>query len=213
MVDHAALHEPHAGLLRAALATASPRGAAAAVDLGCGAGAKTAWLAALCAPGALVVGVDLEREALRAAPAGVWAAGDAHALPLRAASCDLIWCVAALGLFADPARALAEARRALRPGGTLVLAVAGERWVRLREAASPAPLVAAPPADGLGDELRDALEAAGLRAGRPAAYLLDPPGLAPLAAALPLAERDGASPGEPEPRPVLLVAAGRVPGG
>jgi SAM-dependent methyltransferase len=210
MFDHAALHEPHAGLLRAALELASPRGAAAAVDLACGAGAKTAWLAALCAPGALVVGVDAERGALRTAPAGVWVAGDAHALPLRSASCDLIWCVAALGLFADPARALAEARRALRPGGALVLAVAGERWVRLRAAAPP--LAAPPPADGLGDELRDALEAAGLRAGPLAAYLLDPPGLAPLDAAFPLAELDGASPGEPEPRPVLLVAVGRVPG-
>lgn len=212
---YAALHEPHEVLLRAALEAASPRGAGVAVDLACGEGAKTPWLAALCAPGALVVAVDVDRGALRAAR-GPRLAGDAHTLPLRDASCDLIWCVAALGLFADAARALAEARRALLPGGALVLAVAGERWVRLRSAppsvVGTASLGVPPPADGLGDELRDTLTAAGLAVGPLAAYLLDPPGLAPLAAALPLADLADALPDEPEPRPVLLVASGSVPG-
>lgn len=204
------LHAPHAELLRSALVAASPRGARAALDLGCGAGAKTPWLADCAAPGALVVGLELDHMALRAAPPGQWLAGDAHTLPLRDASFDIIWCVAALGLFRAPGRALAEMRRALCPGGALVVAVAGERWVRLREVRDPTiarPLV---PADGLGDELQEPLARAGLEPLALGAYLLDPPGLPLRAAALPLAELgDGVEPGEPEPRTLLLVATAR----
>jgi SAM-dependent methyltransferase len=244
MPDHAALHEPHAALLRAALQAASPPGAQVALDLACGAGAKTPWLAACAAPGALLIGLDLDREALRAAPRGSRVAADAHALPVRPASLDLIWCVAALGLFAAPGsqdgakplRALAEARRALRPGGALIVATATERWARPRRwppalaailAATPPP----PPADDLGADLRELLEAAGLRDVRLAAYLLDPPGLAPVAALLPLlgwetlrplaearlgpaelaaCAASAAEEPEPEALPVLLVAAGDV---
>lgn len=212
MPDHAALHEPYAPLLRAALEAASPWGAAVAIDLCCGAGAKMPWLAGCCAPGALVVGIDLDRVTLGPAD-GRRVAADAHALPLRAGSADLIWCVAALGLLRDQALALRQAARALRPGGTLVVAVAGERWVRLRHGARRAGLTRPLPADGLGAELCEALEGAGLGATDLAAYLLDPPGRDPLVAALPLTELgDGADVGEPEPVGVLLVATGRAAG-
>jgi SAM-dependent methyltransferase len=215
MADYDSLHEPHAPLLRAALEAASPAGAAVGLDLGCGRGGKTPWLAARCGPAPLAVGLDVDRAALRAG-AGPRLAADAHALPLRPGSVGLIWAVAALGALRDPALALAEARRALRPGGALVAAVAGERWVRLRSApgappaGGPLPPAPPPPADGLGDELREALAGAGLRDVALAAYLLEPPGLGLLAAALPLAELGG-EPGEPEPRPVLLVAVGYRP--
>jgi SAM-dependent methyltransferase len=214
--NYAALHAPHAVLLRAALLSASPPGARVALELGCGQGDKRHWLAACAAPGALVLGLDHDRTALRAAPPGAWLAADAHALPLRPACADLIWCVAALGLFANPPRALAEARRALRPGGTLVVAVATERWVRPRHwPVGAGTALASPPApaDDLGADLSATLAAAGLRAGQLWAYLLDPPGLAPLAALLPLAELPGGAPlavGEPEPLPVLLVATARA---
>lgn len=214
MPDHNALHGHHLALMRAALAAASPRGARVAVDLACGAGGKTAWLAGLCAPGALVVGVDRDLSALRQAPGGVWLAADAHALPLRPGVVELTWCVASLGLFADGGRALTEVARALVPGGALVVVAASERWVRPRRwpdlaiarAAGPGP------ADDLGADLRAALAAAGLQGVTLAAYLLDPPGLAPLEALLPLADLAPVAPlaiGEPETRPVLLVAAGR----
>ncbi|HMQ34630.1 MAG TPA: methyltransferase domain-containing protein [Chloroflexaceae bacterium] len=220
MADLAGLQAPHLPLMRAALAAASPRGARVALDLACGPGGKTAWLAGLCAPGALVAGLDLDRGALAAArsalPGFAWLAGDALALPLRPASAGLIWCVAALGLFADPGRALGEAAEALAPGGALVVATAGERWVRRREwapGAVEAPRAATPPADDLGADLAEALRTAGLGQVSLAAYLLDPPGLAPRAALLPLADLGPAAPlavGEPEPLPVLLVAAGRA---
>lgn len=219
MADLAELQAPHLPLMRAALAAASPRGARVALDLACGAGGKTDWLAELCAPGAVVAGLDLDRGALAEArarrPGAPWLAGDAAALPLRPGSAELIWCVAALGLFAEPGRALAEAAAALAPGGALVLATAGERWVRRRvwgPDASAALGAAPPPADDLGADLAEALRAAGLGAVSLAAYLLDPPGLAPPAARLPLAELAPLAPlavGEPEPLPGLLVAAGR----
>lgn len=216
MADYAALHAPHAALLEAALAAATPRGARLAIDLGCGQGSKTPWLAAHAA-GALVISLDRDAAALRLAGHGARLCADAHALPLRTGCADLIWCVATLGLLASPAKALAEIRRALRPGGRLVVAVAGERWVRPRRWPSdlvPGDIARCPPADELGAELGAALVGAGLEPAALHAYLLDPPGLAPLEALLPLADLLGQRPlaiEEPEPLPVLLVAVGRAP--
>lgn len=234
--DYEALHAPHAALLRAALGAASPPGASPALDLGCGAGAKTGWLAAQAAPGATVLGLDCDRAGLQLAqtalPAASWLAADAHALPLRSGSLALIWCVAALSLFHTPVQALSEARRVLRPQGTLVVALAGERWVRPRRgleklARSLGSIPPLAPADGLGDELRDLLVETGFATAAVSAYLLDPPGLdlcaawSPLADWAPLLARAAslldpatlapynelvlAEP-EPEPLPVLLVA-------
>ncbi|MGH7271324.1 MAG: DVU_1556 family methyltransferase, partial [Polyangiaceae bacterium] len=44
---------------------------------------------------------------------------DAHAMPFEDASFDAVLCECALSTFADPARALAEVHRVLRPGGRL----------------------------------------------------------------------------------------------
>jgi SAM-dependent methyltransferase len=188
---------------------ACPPGARVALDLACGSGAKMPWLAEAAAPGALILGLDSDRTALRAVSLGPRLAADAHALPLRDSSLDLIWCVAALALFARPHAALREAQRVLKPGGALVLAMATEQWVRLRPLA-PAPAsewASRPPADGLGDDLRAMIGAAGLRPTVLRAYLLDPPGLDLWSAAAPLigaASDDNAS--EPEPRSLLFVA-------
>lgn len=239
--DCEALREPHTALLRAALDLASPPGARMALDLACGRGTTTSWLAAQSGPGALVVGLDYDGAALHLArlahPAAQFVQADVHRLPLHSASADLVWCVAALGLFADPGGALAEACRVLRPGGALVVAVATQRWVRLRH--WPAALAAglagpppAPPADELGADLEALLRAAGLKAIALQAYLLAPAGLAPRAALLPLLSWQALAPlaanldpvtqaaclasaaaePEPEPRPVLLVAAARSDG-
>lgn len=237
VVDLEALHAPHAELIRHALAELSPPGARLAVDIGCGPGLKAGWLVACLAPGGLALGLDIERGALaQARRRGLGAlAGDAHALPLRSGAADLAWMVAVLGQLAQPAAALAEARRALRPGGALVLLGAGELWARPR--AWPSALAAAlagaalpGPADGLAADLVDLLAGAGFVACEARAYLLDPPGLVPAAARLPLLAWPDLAPivagrlapaelaacavaeaaAEPAPLPVLLAAVARA---
>jgi SAM-dependent methyltransferase len=232
------LHAPYADLLRAALDLASPAGAGLAVDIGCGPGLKAGWLAEHLAPGGLLLGIDIDQDAVASAsrlwPAS-WLSADAQALPLRAGRADLCWCVAALDLFAQPHLALAEARRALRPGGTLVVAAAAQLWARPRH--WPTEIYAAwakreppPPADGLGDDLAEALAGAGFADVALRAYLLDPPNLGLARAALPLvawaslapAVASALAPGplaacaeaealaEPDPLALLLVATGRA---
>jgi malonyl-CoA O-methyltransferase len=99
-----------------------------AVDLGCGTGRGAAALAARY-PAARVLGIDSSRGMLRAATAAAGdaaqlVAGDATALPLRAASVELVlanlvlpWC--------RPERLFAEAARVLTDGGALMFATLG----------------------------------------------------------------------------------------
>lgn len=47
--------------------------------------------------------------------------GDAHRLPLADASVDAVLCLDALHHFRQPLQALSEARRVLRPGGTILI--------------------------------------------------------------------------------------------
>lgn len=94
------------------------------LDLGCGPGVSTRELAAVL-PRDLLVGLDLVgpmlRRAMRSAPSLPWVQGDALALPFRTAVADVITAHSFLYLLPDRDRALAEMRRVLRPGGTLVL--------------------------------------------------------------------------------------------
>lgn len=193
------LHEPYEQLLRRTLLQLSPHDVTLALDLGCGAGLKSTWLVELLRPGGLLVGADIDRDVLRTALAGAegnpgqvaYLAADAARLPLRNGCTELAWCIAALRLFAEPAAALRELRRVLRPGGTALIVVAGQRWVRLRpwpralaEALAGAPLP--PPADGLGEELLSEATTAGLNDCTLYAMLAGDDD--PLAAALPLAD-------------------------
>ena len=232
------LHAPYAELLRAALDRASPVGAGVAVDIGCGPGLKAGWLADHVAPGGLLLGVDSDRAAIATAASvrpGGWLVANARDLPMRAGCAEIGWCVAALELFESPQLALCEARRVLCSGGTLVVAVATQLWVRRRD--WPEEIYAAwvergspPPADGLGDDLADALVAAGFGEVTLRAYLLDPPDVSLGRAALPLVAWESLAPAmasrlspdaliaganaealaEPDPLPLLLVAVGRA---
>jgi SAM-dependent methyltransferase len=56
-----------------------------------------------------------------------WRAGDAGALPCADASYDVVLCQQGLQFVADPAHALREMQRVLRPGGRLGLSV----WTRI----------------------------------------------------------------------------------
>ena len=99
------------------------------LDVGCGLGGKTAWYAE--AGARLVVGVDLAWEHVRqsarfAAARGqadrvVVARADAMRLPFAAGTFDVVTANDSMEHFADPASALAELARVLRPGGRLCL--------------------------------------------------------------------------------------------
>ncbi|MEU8870888.1 methyltransferase domain-containing protein [Streptomyces javensis] len=101
----------------------------AVLDAGCGPGADLAALAEAVAPGGTVIGVDRDQEMLDAAAPRIAARpgvelrrADVHALPLDDASLDRARTDRVLQWVDDPARALAEFHRVLRPGGRLVMA-------------------------------------------------------------------------------------------
>jgi arsenite methyltransferase len=98
------------------------------LDVGCGPGSYCAELAEEVKPSGSVVGVDsspamLELAARRCAGLeGVeLRPADAVSLPVDDASFDAALCVQVLEYVPDPTVALAEMRRALRPGGRVVV--------------------------------------------------------------------------------------------
>ncbi len=131
------------------LGPAAARGGIA-VDVGCGRGARTEALRAL---GFAAVGVDVDPGRIAAArasfPACTFHVGDAAALPLPDAACDLVFSCSVLQ-YVDHRRMLAECRRVLRPGGCAVflenlaghpLAQAHRLWRRRHRRNAPAHLV------------------------------------------------------------------------
>jgi ubiquinone/menaquinone biosynthesis C-methylase UbiE len=100
-------------------------------DLGCGPGVSTFELACRL-PSARLIGVDLaprmlrqarrrETHALARSGRITWLRADAARLPLRSASVDACTGHSFLYLVANREGVLSEARRALKPGGRLVL--------------------------------------------------------------------------------------------
>jgi len=99
------------------------------LDIGCGPGTDLQRLADITGSEGAVIGVD--RDPAMVAEAGRRVAGlatvslregDVHDLPLAAASVDRARTDRVLQHVADPATAMAEARRVLRPGGVLGMA-------------------------------------------------------------------------------------------
>ncbi|MFH8805912.1 methyltransferase domain-containing protein [Streptomyces hygroscopicus] len=98
------------------------------LDAGCGPGTDLAAMAGAVAPGGTVIGVDRDQEMLDAAAARIAGLsgtelrqGDVQALPLDDAAVDRARTDRVLQHVDDPARALAEFHRVLRPGGRLVM--------------------------------------------------------------------------------------------
>ncbi len=110
-----------------------------ALDAGCGTGAFLLPLARRLAPqGATVIGLDLAEGTLGQARAGVQAAGlpveciigDVEALPFDDGSFDLVLANYMLYHVPNLTQAIAELRRVLRPGGTLLAATNGQGHMR-----------------------------------------------------------------------------------
>ncbi|MCP2343220.1 methyltransferase domain-containing protein [Actinomadura rupiterrae] len=100
---------------------------ASVVDVGCGAGRAAAEMAER---GARVVGVDPDERMIGVAaqrwPGAGFRLADAYALPFADGSLDGYRAEKVFHVLDDPARAVAEARRVLAPGGRIVLL--GQDW-------------------------------------------------------------------------------------
>jgi SAM-dependent methyltransferase len=101
-------------------------GAARLLEVAAGTGVVTRALAALPGPDLAIVATDLNQAMLdEAARVGTarpvrWQQADAQALPFADGGFDLVVCQFGVMFFPDKARAFAEARRVLRPGGVFL---------------------------------------------------------------------------------------------
>jgi ubiquinone/menaquinone biosynthesis C-methylase UbiE len=96
------------------------------LEVGCGAGHLLARL-----PAGRAIGIDLAdsllaRTRARLGARATLAQGDAGALPFAAGAFDRVYCSEVLEHLVDPAAAVAEIRRVLKPGGVAVLSVPNE---------------------------------------------------------------------------------------
>jgi SAM-dependent methyltransferase len=123
---------------------AIPQGGVA-LDVGCGPGSVTPSLARAAGPDGLALGVDISKPMLaravraQAGPQTGFILADAQQLPLRDETVDAVVSIAALQLIPDPAAALTEMSRVLRPGGRLAVMVptagpAARLWRKLQMA-------------------------------------------------------------------------------
>jgi SAM-dependent methyltransferase len=106
----------------------APLPGARCLDVGCGTGALTATIldalprAYVCSLDASSAYVAFARSKI-ADQRATFGAADAQSLPVRSASVDLVISGLMLNFVPDPARALAEMSRVVRPGGTVAVYV------------------------------------------------------------------------------------------
>lgn len=120
----AAYHRAFARELRAMVATLPLPPGARVLDMACGDGAYSGWLAEV---GADVVAVDLRFDYLKLARDAfggsriAWSAGVIAGLPFADGLFDLTWCAQSLYSLPDPLAALRELARVTRPGGIVAV--------------------------------------------------------------------------------------------
>jgi SAM-dependent methyltransferase len=105
------------------------------LEIAAGTGVVTRAMAAALPAGVSIVATDLNQamldraSAVGAARAVVWRQADALQLPFPDGSFDVVVCQFGAMFFPDKAKAFAQARRVLRPGGVFIFNV----WDRLAE--------------------------------------------------------------------------------
>jgi ubiquinone/menaquinone biosynthesis C-methylase UbiE len=127
----AAYHRGFARQLRRMIAALPIRTGMRVLDMACGDGAYTVWLAERVGPTGEVVAVDIDpaflARAKESAAASNIAAPVLHvaapleALPFEPATFDVIWCAQSLYSLPDPLETLRTLRPLLRPGGHLAV--------------------------------------------------------------------------------------------
>ena len=120
--------EPEA---RALIADLELPGGSRGLDVGCGVGLCTLWLAEAVGPGGRVVGIEPTAERIQAALELVGGRvdsgrlelrqGDGTALDMAAGSLDWLWCGDVLHHIVETGTALSEFRRVVRPGGRIII--------------------------------------------------------------------------------------------
>lgn len=122
------LFEPYAADVTSRLVRTSPR---RVLEIAAGTGIVTRAMAAALPKSVEIVATDLNQAMLdfastiEIARPVEWRAADAMALPFGDAEFDAVVCQFGVMFFPDKSKALAEARRVLRPGGTLTFNVWG----------------------------------------------------------------------------------------
>lgn len=119
------------GVVRAVIADLSLREGSRGLDVGCGVGLCTLWLAEAVGPTGRVLGIEPTAERVEAARALVGARlapprlefreGDGTALDATSGAFDWLWCGNVLHHIADTQAALKEFARVVRPGGLIVV--------------------------------------------------------------------------------------------
>ncbi|KUI44426.1 SAM-dependent methyltransferase [Mycobacterium sp. IS-1590] len=100
-----------------------------ALDIGSGPGNVTASLARAAGPEGLALGIDISKPMLaravsaQAGPNVGFLRADAQRLPFRAECFDAVTSLAVVQLIPEPAAAVAEMHRVLRPGGRIAIMV------------------------------------------------------------------------------------------
>ena len=126
------IFEPYAADIASRVAQLQPE---QVLELAAGTGAVTRHLARLLPPAVPIVATDLNQSMLdEAAAVGTdravtWRQADAQELPFPDGTFDVVVCQFGAMFFPDRAKAYAEARRVLRPGGRFLFNV----WDRIAE--------------------------------------------------------------------------------
>ncbi len=192
----AAYHRAFASELEAMIGILPVAEGMAVLDMACGDGAYSAWLARKVGPSGRVVAADLSPDYLEIARRAAESAGLARriefaaspidALPFAPGTFDASWCAQSLYSLPDPVEALKALARVTKPGGIVAVLEADtlhhvilpwpievELAVRVAELESLAASVEKPRKFYVGRELREVFRKAGLHEIRTRTFATD----------------------------------------